>query len=690
MLSKIASALYGAGMPNFHRCPPFKQEVNDEMVRAHFSRWGTVSDVYFPRHKKTLKRRPFCFVTFASKEDAQRALAESGLEIGGVPIKNLTMVEDRCALQGGGPKLGTPQPRTVCGWRAEQCRSQVLARLQSLSLSPHCRDKYYTNKHASARQALLQALKQLGPQSGGAAAPAPSGAGSVTAEQLSNLAAIMALEGVHSDVVLQTLGLPTSAEAAVAAAAPASSAPMAGLTAASLASLDRSTLSNHLLQALATPSISSQTAFDVRGSLDLSAMRSAGNSLDLSSLQHSLAAVAAAGLPLDTASVGGRMHPTDSRSTLASADWSRAPSARTSLDVLLPAATAGLLGAPPQLGGQGSLGGMHARLSLDAALQLQQAQQVAAAQHAALLANSRLSSSGFPLPPVPPPAPQAALSSVMHSGFYQGGAPPPAPAPAPAHQPEVQHSLQSIMASGLYDGGQAAAHPPTRHSMHEFATGASSLLPFHDATWAPQPGPRHQQQLGGYSTALRPSIDRAGLPPLPPRSPNQGGLPWGSRVDTIGLSPHSAWLACLRYNVHPGDHVPAAVQMACRDSLAPHHQTPCWACLEAHGPSLVTSRHRLGFFASLRANACLHARLAGCGTARLCLARVVWALAPSRHLHGACWLCAFCPSRHPPSHPTQLPARSCMAFKLQCFPRALLQALQECMARSRASPLNRP
>lgn len=82
------------------------------MVRAHFSRWGTVADVYFPRHKKTLKRRPFCFVTFATKEDAQRALAESGLEIGGVPIKNLTMVEDR--------------------------------------------DKYYTNKHASARQALLQ------------------------------------------------------------------------------------------------------------------------------------------------------------------------------------------------------------------------------------------------------------------------------------------------------------------------------------------------------------------------------------------------------------------------------------------------------------------------------------------------------------------------------------------------------
>lgn len=28
-------------------CP--SQEVNDEMVRQHFSKWGTVNDVYFPR-----------------------------------------------------------------------------------------------------------------------------------------------------------------------------------------------------------------------------------------------------------------------------------------------------------------------------------------------------------------------------------------------------------------------------------------------------------------------------------------------------------------------------------------------------------------------------------------------------------------------------------------------------------------
>lgn len=54
-----------------------------------------MTDVYFPRHKKTLKRRPFCFVTFSSVDAVQRALAESPLSIGGHPIKSLTVVEER-------------------------------------------------------------------------------------------------------------------------------------------------------------------------------------------------------------------------------------------------------------------------------------------------------------------------------------------------------------------------------------------------------------------------------------------------------------------------------------------------------------------------------------------------------------------------------------------------------------------
>lgn len=56
--------------PPLHTLPAAlaPQEATEDLVRAHFSRWGTVTDVYFPRHKKTLKRRPFCFVTFASTE----------------------------------------------------------------------------------------------------------------------------------------------------------------------------------------------------------------------------------------------------------------------------------------------------------------------------------------------------------------------------------------------------------------------------------------------------------------------------------------------------------------------------------------------------------------------------------------------------------------------------------------------
>lgn len=66
-------------------------------VKSHFSQWGTVTDVYFPRHKKTLKRRPFCFVTFSSADAVHRALAESPLSIAGHPIKSLTAVEERDA-----------------------------------------------------------------------------------------------------------------------------------------------------------------------------------------------------------------------------------------------------------------------------------------------------------------------------------------------------------------------------------------------------------------------------------------------------------------------------------------------------------------------------------------------------------------------------------------------------------------
>ena len=125
------------------------QEATEDLVKAHFSRWGLVTDVYFPRHKKTLKRRPFCFVTFATRDAAELALAESPLNICGIPIKNLTMVEDR--------------------------------------------DKYYKEKHAAAQQALLTALNSMG------------AAGTLAPEQVNNIAALLAMEGTSSEAVLSML-----------------------------------------------------------------------------------------------------------------------------------------------------------------------------------------------------------------------------------------------------------------------------------------------------------------------------------------------------------------------------------------------------------------------------------------------------------------------------------------------------
>ena len=431
------------------------------------------------------------------------------------------------------------------------------------------RDKYYTNKHATARQALLQvgsdachegeladvaadyaslasrpllptdctlthpqppapplqALKQLGPSTAQPAAsgtstaapqpPAPpanglgnGSLGSMSPEQLSNLASVLALEGVPTDVILQTLGLPaTLAEVML----PPASAPLS-----SLGCLD-GTGAVLLAQALSSPALSSQTGLDLataaavaaRGSLDLRTsfdlssasvplVPSARTSMDLSSLHHTLAAA---------------MHTSDSRSTLATCDWSNAPSARTSLDMsglpLMPAVSAGFMA---------TAGGLS-RLSLDAALALQQSQHLQQSQQQLLASQGRLSAVY--------PTPQQPMASVMHSSFYQPAPQAPPPAPVLPLEPQPQLSMQSVLSSGLYGGAPAApaaAPPPPPAARHSIALGdcnPQTITTFSD-TWTPAPHEQHAT-LGGYSTALRPSIDRAGLPPLPPRSPNQGG-----------------------------------------------------------------------------------------------------------------------------------------------------------------------
>ncbi|PSC71688.1 RNA-binding Musashi-like protein 1 isoform B [Micractinium conductrix] len=146
-LAHVASR--GSGPRIF--CGHVPPECSEELVKAHFSQWGHVLDVYFPKRKDTFRRRPFCFVTFNRLEDAQRALAESPMNICGIPIKQLNLVEDRA--------------------------------------------DYYKHRHTAAQSALAQALQTLALLGNdGAAAAAPMAPAIQPAMDLSNLAALLSLE----------------------------------------------------------------------------------------------------------------------------------------------------------------------------------------------------------------------------------------------------------------------------------------------------------------------------------------------------------------------------------------------------------------------------------------------------------------------------------------------------------------
>ena len=66
--------LYVGGVP---------EEVSEERLKAHFSRWGNVVDLYFPG-KKGQSRVNYCFVTFDNWRAAQRACNQSERNIDGL------------------------------------------------------------------------------------------------------------------------------------------------------------------------------------------------------------------------------------------------------------------------------------------------------------------------------------------------------------------------------------------------------------------------------------------------------------------------------------------------------------------------------------------------------------------------------------------------------------------------------
>lgn len=57
-------------------------DVDANLVKFHFSRWGNVVDIYFPG-KSSLKRVNYCFVTFDNWQAAQRSCNQSERSIAG-------------------------------------------------------------------------------------------------------------------------------------------------------------------------------------------------------------------------------------------------------------------------------------------------------------------------------------------------------------------------------------------------------------------------------------------------------------------------------------------------------------------------------------------------------------------------------------------------------------------------------
>ena len=172
-------------------------------MRAHFSRWGTVTDVYFPRHKKTLKRRPFCFVTFACTEvrargapqppqAGRRRAACSAVGFLAGALQGGAAGGAACACSGAAAALGPSAP-CLAGVQLTaaaplRAASQPQAAERALAESPlnicgipiknltmvEDRDAYYRTKHANTRAALLQVGGAGGRCAGRAGAQGPA------------------------------------------------------------------------------------------------------------------------------------------------------------------------------------------------------------------------------------------------------------------------------------------------------------------------------------------------------------------------------------------------------------------------------------------------------------------------------------------------------------------------------------
>lgn len=82
----LGPRIYVGGIPN---------ALSQTMIKNHFSHYGKVVDVYFPKHPITSQRQAFCFVTFSTRKAANAAVSQSNRKINGHQVSSIASTADR-------------------------------------------------------------------------------------------------------------------------------------------------------------------------------------------------------------------------------------------------------------------------------------------------------------------------------------------------------------------------------------------------------------------------------------------------------------------------------------------------------------------------------------------------------------------------------------------------------------------
>lgn len=74
--------------------------VNDAQVRDRFSKYGEIDELALIMDRDTGRPKGFAFVTFATQQAVEQALAENGKDVGGRTIR-VNIAEERKPRGGG-------------------------------------------------------------------------------------------------------------------------------------------------------------------------------------------------------------------------------------------------------------------------------------------------------------------------------------------------------------------------------------------------------------------------------------------------------------------------------------------------------------------------------------------------------------------------------------------------------------